>query len=170
MHSAVLVGSCRSAIRIARSGPLGGVWLFAWVFLAQLGHLIEHISVAVQGRGLLGPSFDSELSHLLFNGVIALLAILLVLVYPRNPWVYPLLAISILHGIEHVYIFEQFLRTGLADGPGLFGTGGALGILPIARLELHNIYNGFEMILIALGCWHETDAFLDGGWRSLPCD
>jgi len=53
------------AIRAIRAGPLVGRWLFAWVFLAQLGHLIEHISVAIQGKALLGSQFDSELSHLL---------------------------------------------------------------------------------------------------------
>jgi len=139
---------------------LAGTWLFAWVLFAQLGHLIEHIAKAIQGQGLLGPSFDSELSHLLFNGAIALLAIVLVLVYPRNPWVYPLVVISILHGIEHVYIFEQFTRTGLTNGPGLLGLGGAIGVIPLDRLDLHNVYNGFELILITLGFWNETEVRL----------
>ncbi len=143
-----------------RRGHLAGTWLFAWVFFAQLGHLIEHIAKAIQGQGLLGPSFDSELSHLLFNGAIALLAIVLVLVYPRNPWVYPLVVISILHGIEHVYIFEQFTRTGLTNGPGLLGLGGAIGVIPLDRLDLHNVYNGFELILITLGFWNETEVRL----------
>src|ERR1700737_3111105 len=110
--------SYHQLLQSIRSGPLAGRWLFAWVFLAQLGHLIEHISVAIQGRGLLGSQFDSELSHLLFNGAIAMLSVALVLVYPRNPWVYPLLVLSIFHGIEHAYIYGRFLETGLTDGPG----------------------------------------------------
>src|SRR6266511_3898578 len=89
-----------------------------------------------------------------------LLAIVLVLVYPRNPWVYPLVVISILHGIEHVYIFEQFTRTGLTNGPGLLGLGGAIGVIPLDRLDLHNVYNGFELILITLGFWNETEVRL----------
>lgn len=117
-------------------------------------------SVAVQGKALLGSSFDSELSHLLFNGAIAVLAVLLVLVYPRNPWVHPLLAISILHGIEHIYIFEQFLRTGVTNGPGLLGKGGAFGVIPLERLDLHNVYNGGEMILMASGFLHEAEEAL----------
>jgi hypothetical protein len=143
-------------------GPLAGRWLFAWVFLAQLGHLIEHISVAIQGHGLLGSQFDSEISHLLFNGAIAILSIALVLVYPRNPWVYPLVVLSIFHGIEHVYIYHQFLQTGITNGPGLLGRGGAIGIIPLERLDLHNVYNGFETIFMVLGFWAETEVLLEG--------
>lgn len=150
----------RDAIAVLRAGPLAGLWLFAWVFLAQLGHLVEHIAKAIAGQGLLGPSFDSELSHLIFNGAIALLAVVLLVGYPHNPWVYPLAVISVLHGVEHVYIFEQHLRTGLTDGPGLLGLGGAIGVIPLQRLDLHNVYNGFEMILIVLGFWNETESLL----------
>jgi hypothetical protein len=152
--------SYRRAIRAIRSGPLAGRWLFAWVFMAQLAHLIEHISVAIQGRALLGSQFDSELSHLLFNNAIAILSVVLVLVYPRNPWVYPLVILSIFHGIEHVYIYDQFLKTGASNGPGLFGAGGAIGVIPLDRLDLHNVYNGFEMILMVLGFGHETEVLL----------
>jgi hypothetical protein len=144
-----------------RKGPLSGRWLFAWVFLAQLGHLIEHISKAIQGQGLLGAQFDSELSHLLFNGAIGILSIALVLVYPRNPWVYPLLAVAIFHGSEHVYIYDQFLKTGLSDGPGLLGLGGAIGVIPLDRVDLHNVYNGVEMILMVLGFNYETELLLE---------
>lgn len=153
-------GLYRRLIVNIREGPLAGRWLFAWVFLSQLGHLIEHIAKKLSGSGLLGASFDSEVSHLVFNGIIAIVAILLVAVYPRNPWVYPLVVLSVFHGIEHVYIFEQFNRTGLSDGPGLLGLGGAIGVIPIDRLDLHNIYNGFEMILMVLGCWHESEVVL----------
>lgn len=65
------------------------------------------------------------------------------------------------HGIEHVYIYEIYLRTGVTNGPGLLGLGGALGLIPLDRLDLHNTYNGFEMILIALGFTHEIDGALD---------
>jgi hypothetical protein len=84
-----------------------------------------------------------------------------VLVYPRNPWVYPLLVLAIFHGIEHVYIFKEFLKTGISDGPGLLGRGGAIGVIPIDRLDLHNIYNGFEMSMMTLGFWNETELLLE---------
>jgi hypothetical protein len=144
-----------------RAGSLAGRWLFAWVILAQLGHLIEHISVAIQGKPLLGPQFDSELSHLLFNGLVAIVSLVLVGVYPRNPWVYPLSVLSVFHGIEHVYIFNEFLKTGVSNGPGLLGLGGAIGVIPIDRLDLHNLYNGMEMILMVLGFGFETDKLLE---------
>jgi hypothetical protein len=61
--------------------------LFGVVFAARLGHLGEHISVAIQGHGPLGSAFDSELSLFLFNGAIAILSVVLMAVYSRNSWV-----------------------------------------------------------------------------------
>ena len=100
------------------------------------------------------------MSHFLFNGAIAILSIVLIAVYPRNPWVYPLCAISLFHESEHVYIFSQYLQTGITGGPGLLGLGGLWGIFPIPRLQLHNIYNGFEVILLTLGFIFETETLL----------
>ena len=98
-------------------------------------------------------------------GAIALLSVVLVLVYPRNPWVYPLVILAIFHGIEHAYIFHQFMRTGLTNGPGLLGKGGAIGLVPLERLDLHNVYNGLEVVLMTLGfslevneAWQKEDA------------
>lgn len=139
---------------------MGGVWLFAFVFFLQLGHLIEHISIAVQGKGLLGPAFNTETSHFLFNGAIACLSIVLIAVYPRNPWVYPLCALSLFHEAEHVYIFSQYLQTGITGGPGLLGLGGLWGIFPIPRLQLHNVYNGLEVILMMLGFIYQAEILL----------
>jgi hypothetical protein len=143
-----------------RNGPLEGRWLFAWAFLAQLGHLLEHIAKRLTGAGVFGSELDSEISHLLFNGAVALLALALVAVYPRNPWVYPLAVLSVFHGVEHSYIYSEFLKTGVTGGPGLLGLGGAFGLIPIDRLDVHNIYNGLEMVLITLGLWHETETGL----------
>jgi len=149
-------------MRAAESPELGAavrrLSLFGFVFAAQLGHLIEHIAKAISGQGLLGPAADTELTHLLFNALVAVFALALVWAYPRNPWVYPLVLLSVLHGSEHVYIYEQYLRTGLINGPGLLGLGGAIGIVPLPRLDLHNVYNGLEMILIVLGSWNEAEA------------
>jgi hypothetical protein len=89
------------------------------------------------------------------------MSIVLIAVYPRNPWVYPLALLSLVHGIEHIYIFDEFTRTGVSGGPGLFGRGGAIGLIPLDRLELHNVYNGFEMILMVLGFWNETEILLE---------
>lgn len=148
-------------LRAGVAAPAGGMWLFAAVFSAQFGHLLEHIAKTVTGAGLLGMSFDSELSHLTFNGAIALLSLLLVVAYSGNPWVYPLMLISLLHGAEHIYIFNQYIGTGLSDGPGLFGAGGAIGAFPLARIDLHNIYNGTEVVLLTMGLSHELNTRLE---------
>ena len=161
--------SYQRLIQAVRVGPLGGLWLFAYVFLAQLGHLVEHIAKQVTGAGVFGAALDSEPSHLIFNGAIALLVLVLVAVYRRNPWVYPLAVLSVFHGIEHAYIFELFVRTGLVEGPGLLGKGGAIGLIPLDRLDLHNIYNGTEVILLQLGLWHEVEStFAEGSQHA--CD
>lgn len=161
MHSRWLLpsfGATRlSYLRRFAAAPDRGLWLFGFVVLAQVGHLVEHIAAAITGHGLLGRSFESELSHLLFNGLIALLALALVRTLPRNPWVYPLLALSIFHGVEHIYIYSEYLRTGITGGPGLLGLGGAVGLIPLDRLDLHNVYNGVELILMVLGFWHELE-------------
>jgi hypothetical protein len=153
---------------VVRRGPAAGRWLFVWVFLAQLGHLIEHISQAIQGQGLLGTGFDNELSHLVFNGLIAIGAVAIVVAYPRNPWAYPLGALSIFHGIEHVYIFHEFLITGISNGPGLLAQGGAIGLIPLDRLDLHNVYNGTEVILMVLGLNHELWSAIAEGLGEIP--
>lgn len=151
----------RRVITNIREGPLAGKWLLAWVFLAQLGHLFEHIAKQLTGSGVFGSDFDSEISHLVFNGAIAVLSLLLVVVYPRNPWVYPLAVLAVFHGIEHVYIFSEFLKTGISDGPGLLGRGGAIGLIPLDRLDLHNVYNGFELVFLTAGFKHQIDVTLD---------
>jgi hypothetical protein len=163
-HPARVRAAALSVIATFRRGPLGGAWIFGVVMLAQIGHLIEHIAVKVQGSGLLGTTFDNELSHLLFNGVIALWAVVLVVTYPRNPWVYPLVVLSLVHGVEHIYIFAEFVRLGVSNGPGVLARGGVVGIIPLVREDLHNVYNGLEAILMVLGFSHEVHAtFLEDG-------
>lgn len=155
----------RNSTRLGGARPAGmkGLplyWAFAVALLAQLGHLIEHISAAIQGRGLFGPQLDSEVSHLVFNSAIAVFSVALAAMYRRNPWVYPLVVIALFHGVEHVYIYDQFTKTGVSDGPGLLGIGGLIGVVPLDRLDLHNVYNGFEMILMVLGFWNEAEVSL----------
>lgn len=133
---------------------------FGFVFASQIGHLSEHILVRLTGSAVLGAAANSEETHLVFNGLVALWSLVLVWSFRRNGWVYLLAILAVLHGIEHAYIYEQYLRTGITDGPGLLGFGGAIGLIPLARVDLHNIYNGFELILIALGFQSEIDATL----------
>jgi hypothetical protein len=146
-----------------RSGPLAGAGLFAVIFALQFGHLAEHIAVKLRGSALLGAAADSEETHLAFNSAIAVLTFVLVWAYRSNPWVYPLAVISLLHASEHVYIYLQYMRTQTVGGPGLLGVGGLLGIVPLERVDLHNAYNGVEVILMMLGFRFEISEALDSG-------
>jgi len=141
--------------------------LFGVVFWLQLGHLIEHLSLAFRGVAFLGPEADSPLSHFAFNTVIAVLALLLLRAYRANPWVYPLVIVTTLHELEDGYNYVQFVMTtgllngaALLDANGVLGLGGALGVLPIAPVDLHNLYNGLEWILPTLGFWYATQEVL----------
>jgi hypothetical protein len=142
-------------------------WVFISLFVAQLGHLIEHISVRVQGHALIGEELNSELSHLLFNLMIAVGSVCLVALLRANPWTYPLAALAVLHLIEHTYIFAVFLQSGVPDGPGLFARGGVIGIMPLERLDLHNVYNGVEIVLMTLGLHLELNAAAQQ--EAIPC-
>lgn len=139
--------------------------LFGVVFWLQIGHLIEHLSLAFAGRALLGPEADSQLTHFAFNVAIGILSVLLVIRYPHNPWVIPLAAIALLHMAEDSYNYIQFVETaGKLNGPaasvgaGLLGSAGRLEVFPIEQVDLHNAFNGLEWILIVLGLAHEIDA------------
>lgn len=156
----------RRLIQAIRAGPFAGRWPFAWIFLAQLGHLVEHIAKALTGSAFFGASFDNDVSHLVFNGAIALLAVTLVAIYPRNPWVYPLALLCVFHAADHIFIVAEFIRTGVEGRPGLFGLGGALGLIPVPTNDIHNLYNGVEMILIVLGLWNEVEAALEAEMRT----
>jgi len=141
--------------------------LFGALFWLQAGHLAVHISLALTGHAIFGPEADTQLIHFSFNTAIAALTVLVAVKHRRNPWVYPLLMVAWLHEIEDLYTYVRFvLATGALDGPiiegehGLLGRDGALALLPIAQVELHNWYNGLEWILITLGFAHELDAAL----------
>jgi len=141
--------------------------VFGFAFGLQLGHLVEHLSLAFRGVAFLGPEADSPLTHFVFNTLIAVLAIVLVRSYRGNPWVYPLAIVAFFHELEDGYNYFHFaFATGLLDGPpqllatGVLARGGVLAVLPVAPVDLHNLYNGLEWILLALGFWHQTEAVL----------
>ena len=130
---------------------------FAAVFAAQLAHLAEHIFVKVFGAPLIGAAANNEFTHLAFNSVIALASVFLVINFRYNPWVYPLAVLAVFHMFEHVYIYGHHMSTGIVGGPGLLGVGGVIGLIPLERVDLHNVYNGFEMIFIVLGLSFEIE-------------
>lgn len=161
---AAAVADSRERTRARVNALIRALGLFALLFWFQVGHMVEHLSLAFRGQPLLGAEADSQLFHLVFNLAIALLAIAILIRHPRNPWAYPLALVCVLHEAEDVYVYVRFVATtGALNGAitegeaGLLGADGALHLLPIQQLDLHNLYNGLEWILVTLGFWHQVD-------------
>jgi hypothetical protein len=61
------------------------------------------------------------------------------------------------HELEHAYIMGAFLTTGVVGTPGLLSSGGALaGGLPLARPDLHFLYNLAETAPLLLAFFHQV--------------
>lgn len=55
------------------------------------------------------------------------------------------------HLVEHDVIMMSFLATGIPGSPGLLASGGSIdGGLPLARADLHFVYNIVEAVTIAV--------------------
>lgn len=128
--------------------------LFYLLTLTQTGHLLEHVAQMTQihllgvaprsAHGVFG-ALDIEWVHFLWNAWVAAAALLLIRVFPRNPWLWPVLAIALWHGIEHTYILSVYLTTGAAGTPGFLARDGTVGGgLPVLRPDLHFAYNLIE--------------------------
>jgi len=137
-------------------------WLafFFILVVTQGAHFIEHVAQMVQihllglsglqARGILGM-LDIEWVHFIWNSWVLLCVVLLLLLFPKNPWLWVLLVISTWHEVEHVYIMSIYLRTGHAGAPGLLAHGGAIaGGLPLSRPDLHFFYNLLEELVLII--------------------
>ena len=143
---------------VVRSMP----WLAPWLalLLGQALHLIEHAVQMAQlhilqlppssAHGVVG-ALDIEWVHLIWNTFVLGATILLLTGARANRWLLALVALAGVHEIEHVYLTWNYAQGGLSGAPGLFASGGALaGGLPIARPDLHFIYNLAELIVFAI--------------------
>jgi len=111
----------------------GGLAFFFILVVTQGAHVLEHVAQMVQihllglselqARGILGM-LDIEWVNFIWNAWVLLCAVLLVFLFPKNPWLWVLLVIAVWHEIEHVYIMSFFLRTGHIGAPGLLARGG----------------------------------------------
>lgn len=135
-------------------------WLALLGFLAvsQTAHLFEHIAQMIQihvlhltgpaARGLVGQ-LDIEWVHFIWN---LWVFGLLVMVLPRfrmNPWLIGVAVFAAWHLVEHVVMMATYLTTGVAGSPGLLSSGGLIaGGLPIARPDLHFLYNFVETVAL----------------------
>ena len=136
-----------------RSGPLALLYVLV---VTQAGHFVEHAAQMVQihllglsgpgARGIVGQ-LDVEWVHFGWNTWVIVAAALLVVRFPRNRWLWMVALAATWHELEHAVLLATYLTTGQAGTPGLLSAGGALGGgLPIARPDLHFLYNLIETV------------------------
>lgn len=122
--------------------------------LSQTAHLFEHFAQMVQihALGLAGPSargivgqLDIEWVHFIWNAWVLAALVVLVVRFRANPWLVGVALFAGWHLGEHVTMIATYVRTGVAGSPGFLSSGGLIfGGLPIARPDLHFLYNLIE--------------------------
>jgi len=130
--------------------------LFYVLVVTQTGHFLEHVAQVVQihGLGLTGAqargvfgALDIEVVHFVWNTWVVIAVLILLVPFRRNPWMWPTLAITAWHAVEHFYIMSVYLSTGVSGTPGLLARGGLIGGgLPLLRPDLHFFYNLVETL------------------------
>jgi hypothetical protein len=129
--------------------------------LSQTAHLFEHVAQVVQihvlhlsgpaARGIVGQ-LDIEWVHFIWNGWVLLALLVLLPRFRTNAWLIGVTLFAGWHLVEHCVMIGTYIRTGVAGSPGLLSSGGLLfGGLPIARPELHFLYNLVETIPLLVG-------------------
>ncbi len=139
------------------------------VAATQTGHVLEHVVQIAQLRVLHVPGshahgifgqLDIEWVHFAWNSWILIAVVALLIGRPASRWLWLALPLAAWHLLEHVVLIRTFLATGLEGSPGLLAMGGLIGNgLPIARPELHLIYNLVETVPLLIG--------LAVAWRSI---
>ena len=72
--------------------------------------------------------------------------------FRRNWWLIGVTLFAGWHLFEHAVIMATYLRTGVIGSPGLLSAGGPIGGgLPLARPDLHFLYNLAEILPLLLG-------------------
>lgn len=146
----------RSEARAATATPW--IALFTLVTLTQTVHLLEHVAQMVQlhllrlsgasARGIVGQ-LDLEWVHFIWNAAVVVALGALLVRFGANRWLVVATAFAAWHLVEHDVIMQWFLATGIAGSPGLLASGGLVaGGLPIARPDLHFLYNLVETAAI----------------------
>src|SRR5712691_6458937 len=134
--------------------------LFYVLLVTQTGHFLEHLVQMIQihllrlqgaqAQGVFGM-LNIEWVHFLWNTWVLIAAVVLLVRYRGNAWLWFTTLFAAWHAIEHAYIVWIYLRTGVAGTPGLLSLGGAIqGGLPIARPDLHFLYNLIETAPLAV--------------------
>jgi hypothetical protein len=133
-------------------------WIAVLGFLAltQTGHLFEHVAQMVQihllhlsganAQGIVGQ-LNIEWVHFSWNALVLVTLLVLLPRFPTNPWLIAVTPLAAWHFVEHSVMIATYIQTGVSGTPGLLSSGGLLfGGLPIARPDLHFLYNFVETV------------------------
>ena len=130
--------------------------LLGFLALAQAAHLLEHAAQMVQihvlhlsgaaAQGIVGQ-LNIEWVHFGWNALVLITLLALLLHFRTNAWLIAVTPLAGWHFIEHSVMIATYLQTGVSGSPGLLSSGGLLfGGLPIARPDLHFLYNLVETV------------------------
>ena len=130
--------------------------LLGFLALSQTAHLLEHIAQMVQihvlhltgasAQGIVGQ-LNLEWVHFTWNGLVLITLLVLLPRFRTNPWLIAVTPLAAWHFVEHSMMIATYIQTGVSGSPGLLSSGGLLfGGLPIARPDLHFLYNLVETI------------------------
>ena len=139
-------------------------WLALLGFLAisQTAHLFEHVAQMVQihvlhlaganAQGIVGQ-LNIEWVHFIWNAIVLVTLLVLLPHFRTNPWLIAVTPLAAWHFVEHSVMIATYIKTGVPGTPGLLSSGGLLfGGLPIARPDLHFLYNLVETVPL-LAAW-----------------
>ena len=154
--------SARAAGYPVRLVATGWIALLGFLAFAQTTHLAEHVAQMIQihvlhlsgaaAQGIVGQ-LDIEWVHFAWNALVLITLLALLPHFRTNPWLIAVTPLAGWHFIEHSVMIARYLQTGVAGSPGLLSAGGLLfGGLPIARPDLHFLYNLVETVPL-LGAW-----------------
>ena len=130
--------------------------LLGFLALSQTAHLFEHVAQMVQihvlhlsganAQGIVGQ-LNIEWVHFIWNALVLVTLVALLPHFRTNPWLIAVTPLAAWHFVEHSVMITTYLQTGVSGTPGLLSSGGLLfGGLPIARPDLHFLYNFAETI------------------------
>ena len=130
--------------------------LLGFLALSQAAHLLEHVAQMVQihmlhlsganAQGIVGR-LNIEWVHFIWNALVLVTLLVLLPRFPTNPWLIAVTPLAAWHFVEHSVMIATYIQTGVSGTPGLLSSGGLLfGGLPIARPDLHFLYNLVETV------------------------
>jgi hypothetical protein len=136
--------------------------LLGFLALSQTAHLFEHVAQMIQihvlhlvganAQGIVGQ-LNIEWVHFIWNAVVLVTLLVLLPHFRTNPWLIAVTPLAAWHFFEHSVMIATYMQTGVSGTPGLLSSGGLLfGGLPIARPDLHFLYNLVETIPL-LAAW-----------------